>query len=102
VTYEKPSYGYGIVKSIEDLTEGRHQIKLGTVYTLLQRMEKSNLLTSKWEKSKKTPDKKIYQATEKGENLLKEWLETIIDRKKMMEKMAIFYLKHFGEKTNDK
>ncbi len=34
VLYEKPSYGYKIVESIEKLTEGRHQIKLGSIYTL--------------------------------------------------------------------
>ena len=98
VLYEKPSYGYEIVKSIKNLTGGRHQIKYGTAYTLLRRMEENNLLVSKWEKSKKTPDKKIYQVTKQGAKLLKTWLETIIERKKMMDKLASIYKKHFRDK----
>jgi len=98
VLYEKPSYGYEIVKSIEDLTEGRHQIKYGTAYILLRRMKENNLLTFKWEKSEKTPDKKIYRVTKKGEKLLKMWLETIIKRKKMMNKLTSIYEKHSEDK----
>ena len=101
VLYEKPSYGYEVVRLIKDLTEGRHQIKFGTVYTLLRRMEEGNLLVSKWEESEKTPDKRIYRVTKQGAKLLKTWLETIIERKKMMDKMAEFYKKHFGGKTNE-
>src|SRR3989338_8097043 len=87
VLYEKPSYGYKIVKSIKDFTEGRHQIKYGTAYTLLRRMEGNNLLVSNWEKSDKTPDKKIYQITKPGVKVLKIWLETIIEGKRMMNKL---------------
>lgn len=59
VLYKKPSYGYEIVKSIENISEGRHQIKYGTAYTLLRRMEENNILVSKWEKSEKHPIKKF-------------------------------------------
>lgn len=102
VLYKKPSYGYEIVKSIKDLTEGRHQIKYGTAYTLLRRMKENNLLVSKWEKSKKTPDKKIYQVTKQGAKLLKTWLETIIERKRMMDKLTNIYEKHFRDKKPKK
>ena len=95
VLCEKPSYGYKIAKLIEKLTEGRYKVKLGTIYTLLQRMERNNLLISRWKKDKQAPDKKIYQVTKKGENLLKKWLEAIIERKQMMDKIIKFYQKHF-------
>ncbi len=101
VVYETPSYGYKIVESIEDLTGGRHKIKLGSAYTLLRRMEKRGLLTSKWEKGKETPDKRIYRATKKGEQLLKSWLEAVIERREMMNKMVDFYQKHFGGEKNE-
>lgn len=101
VLYEKPSYGYKIVKSIEDLTHGRHQVKLGTVYTLLRRMEERGLLSSQWEESEKAPDKRTYQVTKKGEGLLKGWLEAIIERQKMMNKMVEFYKLHFEGATNE-
>ncbi len=100
VVYEKPSYGYKIAEAIEELTEGRYPIKLGTVYTLLGRMEENRVLESKWKEGKDRPDKKVYQVTEKGEEILKSWLEIVVERKKMMEKMAKFYKKHFGGKND--
>ncbi len=99
--YEKPSYGYKIVESVKKLTGGRHELKLGTVYTLLRRMEKRELVVSEWKKNDKTPDKRVYRVTKKGEKLLKNWLEAIIERRKMMNKMVKFYKKHFGGETNE-
>ncbi len=64
-------------------------------------MEKRELLTSQWKESKKNPDKKIYQVTKKGEDLLKQWLEVVIERRKMMTKMVEFYKKHFKEEANE-
>ncbi len=101
VLYEKPSYGYKIVESIENLSEGRHKIKLGSVYTLLRRMEERGLLVSQWEEGEKRPDKRIYRVTKKGEKLLKGWLEAIIERRKMMNKMVDFYKTHFGGESNE-
>ncbi|MDP2812253.1 MAG: PadR family transcriptional regulator [bacterium] len=98
VLYEKPSYGYKVVKLIKDLSEGRHQIKYGTAYTLLRRMEKNNLLISKWEKNKGAPDKRIYRVTRQGARLLKTWLEMIIERKKIMDKVISIYEKYFRDK----
>lgn len=99
VLYEKPSYGYEVIKSIEDLTEGRHQIKSGTVYTLLRRMEENGLLVSKWKKGDGKPDKRVYKVSKKGEKLLKSWLEAVMGRKRMIDKMARFYRENFGGKN---
>lgn len=100
VVCENPSYGYDIIKKIEEISEGRHQIKSGTMYTTLRRMEKDNLLTSVWKKSNSGPDSRYYEITQKGELLLKKWLEHIIARKKMMEKFVRFYFEYFGDRQN--
>lgn len=94
--YEKPSYGYEIIKKIEEISEGRHKIESGTMYTILRRMEQNEVVTSSWKKSKGGPDKRTYKVTKKGEKYLKAWLEMIIERKTMIDKMATFYDKHFG------
>jgi len=96
VVYEKSTYGYEITKKIEEISQGRHKIKSGTMYTTLKRMEQEGLLTSSWQKSKNGLDKRIYRVTKKGERYLKKWLEVIIERKKMIEKMIRFYNEHFG------
>jgi DNA-binding PadR family transcriptional regulator len=94
--YEKPTYGYNIIKEIEKISYGRHKIKSGTMYTTLRRMEKDALLKSAWKKSKSGPDRREYSVTKKGEKHLKKWLEMIIERKKMVDKMVTFYYEHFG------
>lgn len=96
VVCEEPMHGYETIKKIEKLSEGRHKVKSGTMYTTLRRMEKKKLLKSGWEKNESGPDKRIYSITEEGREHLKSWLEMIRERKKMMEKMTRFYEKEFG------
>jgi len=98
VICEKPTYGYRIIKSIEEISQGRHIIKSGTMYTTLRRMEKEGLLKSNWQKGESGPDSRMYQITKKGKDYLKSWLEMVIERKKMIDKMAEFYKKQFGGK----
>ena len=96
VIFEKPTYGYNIIKEIEKISYGRHKIKSGTMYTTLRRMEKDDLLRSTWKKSESGPDRREYSVTKKGEKYLKKWLEMIMERKKMLDKMVKFYYEHFG------
>ena len=98
VVYEKSIYGYKITKKIEEISQGRHKIKSGTMYTTLRRMEQEGLLNSSWQKNKDGPNKRNYEVTEKGEDYLKKWLKVIIERKKMMDKMVRFHNKYFGDK----
>lgn len=97
VVCEEPMHGYGIIERIEELSEGRHEIKSGTMYTTLRRMEKKGLLESGWEESDTGPDRRVYSVTEEGREHLKGWLEMIKERKRMMEKMTRFYEKEFGD-----
>ena len=70
------------------------------MYTTLKRMEREKLLASKWEKNKDGPDKRIYRITNKGNLFLKKWLEMVMERRKMMEKLAKFYKEQFGGMDN--
>lgn len=97
VICEEPSYGYKIIEDIETITGGYHKIKTGTVYTLLRRMEKKELLSSKWEGNKKGPDKRIYDVTQKGRQQLKIWLEMVVKRKPMVDNMVDFYNREFKD-----
>ncbi len=97
VVCEEPIHGYGITKKIEELSEGRHVIKSGTMYTTLRRMEKEGLLKSEWRESESGPNKRVYDITVKGREHLKNWLEIIKERKRMMEKMTSFYEEEFGD-----
>ena len=64
----KENHGYGIMQMVDELTEGRVVIGAGTLYTLLGRFEKEEIIVQVAEENRR----KIYIITEKGKGLLNE------------------------------
>ena len=66
-------YGYSLVQKLEDKNA---PIEAGTLYPLLRRLEKQNLLISEWDTSESRP-RKFYVISEEGRvaysKLKKEW-----------------------------
>lgn len=102
IIYETPSYGYKIIDRVEKFTSSQHIIKTGTAYTLLRRMEEKGLIESNWEKNKTKPDKRMYEITPAGVEHLKTWLEFIIQRKIIINKLIQFYEINFKEGNRKK
>jgi len=71
-----PRHGYGIIKYVDELTNGRIVLGSGTIYTTLGKMKKSNFITVYQDQDRKT----IYILTTKGKKLL----ELEVDRIKKM------------------
>ena len=63
---EKPSYGYEIIKTIEERLSGGYAPSPGVVYPTLTLLEEEGLATSSTE-----GNKKLYAATEQGKEYLK-------------------------------
>jgi PadR family transcriptional regulator PadR len=57
-------YGYSLIKSISG--EGDIEITEGTIYPILGRLAKEELVHSEWMESKQGPPRKYYSLTEKG------------------------------------
>lgn len=72
---DKQEYGYSLVQSLED--KGLN-LDPGTLYPLLRRLEKQDILTSNWETSGSKP-RKYYILSNEGREvyrlLCKEWKE---------------------------
>lgn len=69
---KKETYGYEITKSLNDL--GFTDVVDGTVYAILLRFEKSNLVNIEKKSSTLGPPRKFYTLNDKGsEELLKFW-----------------------------
>jgi len=73
VLLEKNMYGYAMVKQLE---EKGYTLEENTLYPLLRRLEKKDLIKSKWDVSKDRP-RKFYVITREGRDvraqLLKIW-----------------------------
>ena len=93
--YEKPSYGYQLIETLEEKSSGLHKVETGSIYTVLRRMERRGLLKSEWEETETRPDRRIYKVTKSGAEALKSGLQTITKRKVLMDDLAKFYEKNF-------
>ncbi|MEK4147187.1 MULTISPECIES: PadR family transcriptional regulator [Robertmurraya] len=70
---EKEVYGYEMAEKLESY--GFHSFSEGTIYPLLMRMQKEELITSTLKKSTAGPKRKYYSLTAKGELELKNFIE---------------------------
>ena len=69
----EPNHGYGVVQTVERLTEGAVRLAPGTMYGSLSKMEKDGVIRFIREEDKR----KIYQITELGRELLQLELKRI-------------------------
>jgi PadR family transcriptional regulator PadR len=59
-------YGYQIVKELDARSEGYFKFKEGTLYPALHRLERSNLITGRWQILSNKRQRRYYHITEKG------------------------------------
>ncbi len=71
VLLERSMYGYLMLKHLEKLG---YAVEENTLYPLLRRLEKRNLIQSEWDVSQDRP-KKFYVISKKGKDLRKDLLK---------------------------
>lgn len=73
------SYGYAVLKSINDRGGGIFDLKDATIYTTIKRLENDGLITTYWGEETIGARRKYYHITDKGIDFyhqkLKEWQE---------------------------
>jgi PadR family transcriptional regulator, regulatory protein PadR len=62
------SYGYGVARSLEDV--GLGPVPGGTLYPVLGRLERAELIRARWVDSTSGPPRKYYAVTAEGVALL--------------------------------
>lgn len=81
----KPQYGYSLVQALEIAGVS---IEQSTLYPLLRRLEKQELLTSSWDTTESRP-RKYYILSDYGievfEQLKKEWERMTLELKTLLE-----------------
>lgn len=66
----QPTYGYQIIKELEKRSSGYFQLKEGTLYPALHRLEKDKLVKGKWQKLPNGQERRYYYITRKGQQVL--------------------------------
>jgi len=82
-----PMYGYALAKKVRSISDNEFELKEGTLYLALKRLDKNNLIDSYWDDNQTGGvRRKYYKITNKGkihlDNKIKEWkfMKNIIDR----------------------
>lgn len=75
-------HGLGISRRIEQITRGTFQVKPGSLFPALHRMEEAGWLSSFWGESENNRRAKFYRLTKKGERQIdtetEEWTRVAI------------------------
>jgi PadR family transcriptional regulator len=65
-----PLHGLGVSRRIEQITKGTFQVKPGSLFPALHRMEEAGWLASSWGESENNRRAKYYSLTKAGERQL--------------------------------
>jgi DNA-binding PadR family transcriptional regulator len=79
LVYENPQYGYQLEKIIEGWgMRNWTQIGFSSIYYVLKKLEKKDLVTAKLEKVEGKPSRKVFTITELGQEIMKEKLTDLL------------------------
>ncbi|MEZ5098588.1 MAG: PadR family transcriptional regulator [Thermoleophilia bacterium] len=70
VVEHAPLHGYGIIVELNRRSEGLFELKEGTIYPALHRLERARLLRSRWEKGDGPRPRRLYSLTPEGRKAL--------------------------------
>lgn len=74
---EREMYGYELVTAFEERSDGKFQMKDGTLYPVLYRLEKAGLVEPHWQTPERGVPRKYYRVTAAGRKktrqLIEEW-----------------------------
>ena len=66
----EPLHGLGVSRRIEQITKGAFQVKPGSLFPALHRMEEAGWLSSSWGESENNRRAKYYRLTKAGQRQL--------------------------------
>ena len=98
--HERSMHGYQMMEELN--TRGflsKDKLEAGTVYTILRRMEHHGLITSEWEEKVDGVDRRVYTVTPIGAEVLEKGLEVMLQRKALLDDLALYYRQHFQGTT---
>ena len=89
--FRGPSYGYELIKSIQEFGFMKGQAPPGMIYRHLRQLEEDALVSSSWETEGVGPAKRVYRLTPEGEEVLAAWVDHM---ERQVDNLTNF-VKHF-------
>ena len=79
-----PLHGYGIIKAVEEMSDGRVRLRAGTLYAALERLENEGCVVLDREESEGGPPRRYYRLTPAGVTLLEDESRRLADNAKLV------------------
>ena len=83
-------YGYQIITELRERSGGYFDLKEGTIYPALYRMEKEGFVKSEWLQKDNKPPRNYYEITPSGrlrmQETMQEWITMVIAIRKVMDR----------------
>lgn len=92
---KNPSHGYGLMNGLEK--HCGEKVDIGNLYRTLRKMEKNGWVKSDWEKGSIGPNKRTYQITTYGREILKEAVSGLAKTQALIAHFFTGYQKVFGK-----
>jgi len=83
----EPAHGYDLRRATEELTDGFVCADPGGIYRLLRRLEQEGFVRSKWSEGEHGPQRREYELTADGRELLALWGEHLRQREHALQSM---------------
>ncbi len=87
---EAPKYGFQIIRELREATNGFFDLKEGTLYPALRRLEGKGYLEGRWDTETEGGPRKYYHTTDSGRNALKAavkvWEELVWSSKQVLKR----------------
>jgi PadR family transcriptional regulator PadR len=84
VLAEGPIHGYSVISQLNQLGLNADGVDVGMVYRTLREFEAEGLVTTKWG-LEEGPPRREYRLTSKGHEVLDEWVEVMVERRRLIE-----------------
>ncbi|MBU8878675.1 PadR family transcriptional regulator [Bacillus sp. FJAT-29790] len=89
VLIDGDNYGYEIIKSIFEQSNGKFELKEPSLYTSLKRLEKQQLITAYWGNESQGGRRKYYKITQSGEKAYEEAVAEWALAKELIDQLIV-------------
>jgi poly-beta-hydroxybutyrate-responsive repressor len=96
---EGPAHGYSLMEELNRRQLLPGDVDVGNLYRALRRMEAADLVTSAWSTHERGPNKRVYQISDRGEEVLRHWAGALEERTRLLRAFLDEYHRVFGQPT---
>ncbi len=86
-----PAHGYELMRKMGEVPLPGPLPDVGAVYRKLRRLEEEGLVSSRWTRAERGPQRKVYRLTSKGRKRLALWTEAIRARVAILQRFLELY-----------